>query len=251
MKADHFRDKTITTGTWISTGSPTVADIASQYPFDWLLLDFEHGSTHEAALPDILRTVASEKMTVIVRVPAPDPVLIGRVLDWGADGIMVPHVRSAAEAAQCVAATRYPPHGTRGYSSSVRAYGYGTNVPAAPSQVRPLVFAQIEDADGLGNSHAIAATAGVDVLFVGPADLRLALTTSTGPDIPSFDIALNEVVRATKAHGKQAGILLRDHHQIDTMRQMGYQCLAIDSDIGILRNGYAMLMDKLRATRRS
>ncbi len=243
MKTDEFRRKPMTTGTWISSGSPVIAEMAARYPFDWLLLDFEHGGAPEAALPDLLRATTHQRPAIVVRVPALDPILISRALDWGADGIMIPHVHSAKEAVLCVAATRYPPHGSRGYSSSVRTYGYGINPPADPSLVQPLVFAQIEDEEGVRNSYAVAAVSGIDVLFVGPADLRLALAGNQATNTMTFEAAIRQVANAAVTHRKQAGILIRDYNQIGTLKKAGFSCLAIDSDIGILRAGYKRLTE--------
>lgn len=242
MNTIRIRENTFSLGTWISTGSPVVAELASQYPFDWILIDFEHGATSDASIPDILRSASNRLPAVIVRVPELLPSLIARALDWGADGIMLPHVRSAQEAVLCVQAMHYPPHGSRGYSSSVRAYGYGTAAPADPTKVHPLLFVQIEDLAGVNHSEAIAAVDGVDVLFVGPADLKLALANGATSEKPLFDDALRHVANAAATHGKQAGILLRDHAQVDNMRTSGYSCIAVDSDLALLRQGYERLI---------
>jgi 2-keto-3-deoxy-L-rhamnonate aldolase RhmA len=242
MTPPMIRENDFALGTWISTGSPVVAEIACQYPIDWILLDFEHGATSTATLPEILRGIVHLNPAAIVRVPEFSPSLIARALDWGGDGIMLPHVRSAVEAARCVQAMRYPPAGIRGYSSSVRAYGYGTTTPTDLSTIRPRLFAQIEDADGVFAAEAIAAVDGVDVLFVGPADLKLALATAAAPQQFTFEDALRQVADAAAAHGKQAGILLRDHTQIQPMKSLGYTCIAVDSDIALLRQGYERLL---------
>ncbi|WP_353197350.1 aldolase/citrate lyase family protein [Parapedobacter defluvii] len=242
MKTTHIRENAFSLGTWISSGSPVVAELTIQYPFGWILIDFEHGSASDASMPEMLRGVSAGLPAVIVRVPELQPSLIARALDWGADGIMLPHVRSAQEASQCVQAMHYPPHGHRGYSSSVRAYGYGTATPADPAKVQPLLFVQIEDLAGVNHSEAIAAVAGVDVLFVGPADLKLALANETTSEKPTFDDAIHTVAAAAATHGKRAGILLRDHTQVDTMRTLGYSCIAVDSDLALLRQGYERLI---------
>lgn len=241
MKQTTIRDDDFSLGTWVSTGSPVVAELACQFPFDWLLIDFEHGAASPAVLPEILRGVSHCKPAVIVRLPAMNAADIAHVLDWGADGIMLPHVRSAEEAKACVAAMYYPPNGSRGYSSSVRAYGYGTDVPTDPTTVKPLFFAQIEDLAGVERADEIATVEGVDVLFLGPADLKLALATEKAPDKPDMETAINRVVAAANQHGKRAGILVRDHQTIGQLQQTGFSCLAVDSDIAILKEGYRLI----------
>lgn len=245
MKNREWYNGELLVGTWISSGSPVVAELASYFPIDWLLIDFEHGSTSEEQLPEILRAIASQPVIVIVRIAALDPVIISRILDWGADGIMLPHVRSAEEALLCVSAMRYPPNGTRGYSSSVRAYRYGIDTPAEPAEITPLFFAQIEDIAGVQNSQEIASVAGVDMLFVGPSDLRLDLKNNPVAQSISFESAIQQVVIAANLHDKRAGILVRDNADLRQMKTLGFSCLAIDSDIGILRTGYKRLIEQV------
>jgi 2-dehydro-3-deoxyglucarate aldolase/4-hydroxy-2-oxoheptanedioate aldolase len=173
-----------------------------------------------------------------VRVGAPHPDLIQRVLDWGADGLMVPHVDSAALAQAVVRAVRFPPHGTRGYSRSVRACGYGLEVPDA--DVQPLVFAQIESVEAVSRAAQIAATDGVDVLFVGPADLTFDLN-ATGSKRPYAD-CLKAVADAARASGRQAGILTRSEADVAALSSQGFTVQAVDSDIAVLRQRYKDLV---------
>lgn len=185
---DKFRSPAPCIGTWLSLGSAVVAEMASQCGFDWLLIDMEHGSMAEPAVLPMLQALQSHKVAAVVRIPSHEPSMIARVLDWGADGIMAPHVSSTAEAKNLVRATRYPPDGIRGYSSTVRAYGYGTQ--SADGTTQPLLLAQIECLEGVRNAEAIAGVPGVDVLFVGPADLQLSLSISKGA--PGYDEALDD-----------------------------------------------------------
>ncbi len=242
-KKNDFLNNSVNIGTWISTGSPVVADLVSCFPFDWLLLDLEHGSAAESQLPEIIRTIRNEQVRIIVRVPDSNAATIARVLDWGAHGIMLPHVSSAKEAQECVAAMRYSPLGNRGYSSTVRAYQYGLKPPSDPSLVETLFFAQIENYDGVKNVEEIAAVDGVDVLFVGPADLRLALEHQKSDQRIEFDDALRRVAEVSLKHAKKAGILLRERSAYSDLRALGYDNIAIDSDLGILRKGYADIID--------
>lgn len=221
-------------GTWLSSGSPMIAELASQCGFGWLLLDMEHGCLTEADLIANLRAAHGSDTMLIVRVPTHDAGLIGRALDWGADGIMVPHVNTAEEAAAIVSAMRYPPDGARGYSRSVRAYGYGLHKPE--TRPAPILFVQIETAEAVRNVRGIAAVPGVDVLFVGPADLGLSLSVEA--DAPAFEDALDHVVCAVHEKGLRAGILVRNAADTADLLQRGFTKLAIDSDISILRSRF-------------
>ncbi len=234
--ATHLEAAQPALGTWISLGEPTVTELASEFGFDWLLLDLEHGCFTEAEVLTNLRAVRRPEVASIVRVPSLAPSLIARVLDRGADGVMVPHISSADEARTLVAATRYAPQGERGYSRTVRAYGYGLRIPGDAAAFRCVVMAQIENLAGVSHVEEIAAVDGVDVLFVGPADLTHDLTVHGAAD--RYEESLLRVARAAQAHGKAAGILARDPGDIPHLREIGYRVFALDSDIGLLRKGY-------------
>ena len=120
-------------GTWLSLGSPVICELAGLCGFDWLLIDLEHGAVGEGALFHSLQALRGSDSAIIVRVGAPHPDLIQRALDWGADGIMVPHVDTIAQAQACVRSALFPPRGTRGYSRSVRACDYGLRGSTPPS----------------------------------------------------------------------------------------------------------------------
>jgi len=233
-------ESSIALGTWLSIGSPVIAELAAECGLDWVLIDLEHGSASEATVPNQLRALRGTKTQGIVRVGALDPALIGRVLDWGANGIMLPHVRSAEEAAACVAAMRYPPAGTRGVSRTVRAFRYG--LEEFPGTSEPVLLAQIEDPTGVENAEAIAQVDGVNALFVGPADLRFALAQRSQHNGPSYSQCIAQVVAAARSSGKAAGILIRDLDTISEHFELGFSVLAAQSDLGILRSQYQGLV---------
>jgi len=234
----NLRTSSFHLGTWLSISSPVIAELVGQCGFDWLLLDLEHGCGGEASLFQNLQALRGSPSAVIVRVGAPHPDLIQRVLDWGADGIMVPHVDTAEHAEAVVRATRFPPHGTRGYSRSVRACGYGMSVPDA--DIRPLILAQIESGEAVGHARDIAAVNGIDALFVGPADLNFDLKAFCST--LSYEACLETVAKAARAGGKQAGILNRNEADIASLTAQGYTVQAVGSDLAILRQHYKDLV---------
>ncbi len=227
-------------GTWLSVGSPVVAELAALSGFDWVLFDLEHGCEAEARLPDQLRAIRGTTTRGIVRVAGPFPDQIARVLDWGADGLMVPRVETAETARVIVDAAYHAPRGRRGFSRTVPATGYGlTSHPEAP-----LVMAQIETRAGVAASASIAKVEGIDVLFVGPSDLRHDLATADDESAPDFDGCIQQISGAARAAGKETGILLRDAETLGAHQDLGFTHIAIDSDLSILRNAYQALLNQ-------
>ncbi len=223
-------------GTWLSIGSPVIAELAAQSGFDWLLLDLEHGCGNESAVLPQLQAIRGTEAKGVVRVGAPHPDLIARVLDWGAHGLMVPHVNSAEEAKSLVKATRYSPRGSRGYSSTVRANDYGLRpVGEVPA---PVVMAQIETIEGVNHASEIADVDGIDVLFIGPSDMRYDLQQRAEIAPGDFDHCVAQVIEAASTAGKQTGILVRDPDDAAKYRDLGFTYIAVDSDLAILRKSY-------------
>ena len=231
-------------GTFLSIGSPAVAELAAECGFDWVLIDLEHGCESDAALPNQLRALRGSGTIAIVRVSAPHPDLIGRVLDWGAQGIMVPHVNTVAEAEHCVRSAYYPPQGHRGVSRTVRAYGYGMRLPG-DSPPKPIILAQIETAEGVANVEQIAAVAGLDALFIGPADLSFDLKARQSPC--SYDECVDAIVKAAKNHDKGCGILVRHADDKEKLKALGFSWLAMDSDLSLVREGFRKNLETARS----
>jgi 2-keto-3-deoxy-L-rhamnonate aldolase RhmA len=227
-------------GTWLSIGSPVIAELAALSGFDWVLLDLEHGNTSEAGVPDQLRALRGSHTKGIVRVGAPHADLIARVLDWGADGIMVPHVSGVAEAEAVVCAAYYPPRGQRGFSRTVRAHDYGLRAP--DSRPAPLIMAQIETLDAANASAGIAGVAGIDVLFVGPADLQHDLRHRSASTPADFEECLNRVTVSACGAGKAAGILVRDPAELPQRMKQGFTYLAVQSDLALLRDAFRTMI---------
>lgn len=234
----------IRAGTFLSIGSAALAELAAECGYDWVLIDLEHGCVSEAALPDQLRALRGSQTQAIVRVSAPHPDLIGRVLDWGAHGIMVPHVNTVADAVACVRAAHYPPGGQRGVSRTVRAYGYGLRVPEG-GLPRPVILAQIETAEGVENVEHIAAVDGIDALFIGPADLSYDLKARQSR--LSYDECLQAIAKAAEDHGKDCGILVRHIDDQEKLRGLGFTWLAMDSDLSLVREGFRRNLQVARA----
>ena len=211
-------------GTFLNLGSPLAAEICARSGFDWLLVDLEHGAGTEGELVPTLQAIG-RRCTALVRVEANERPRFARALDAGADGVMVPRVYSAAEAEQAVRCMRYSPRGIRGVAYMNRAAGWATG----SEEVDALCVIQIETREAVAEADAIAAVDGVDVLFVGPNDLRAAL----GSD----ELPLEAVMDAARAHGKSAGILARSREDADRYAAQGFRFVGIGSDSLFLAEG--------------
>ncbi|MCQ2388459.1 MAG: aldolase/citrate lyase family protein [Kiritimatiellae bacterium] len=234
------KDPRMRIGTFLSLSSPVVAEVCGKYPFDWIMIDGEHGAgASEDALFHILQAMGQTRAKKIVRLGEPDHAQIQHALDWGADGLMIPHVDSPAVAQKALDSMLYPPKGRRGYSRSVRAFGYGTTLPEVPP--KPLLFAQIETLEAVERAGEIAAVDGVDVLFVGPADLGFDLKARGVKT--TVEELLPKIAGAVLPTGKGLGILTRDDADVAKRLSMGYVYQAVDSDLGILRRRWKELTD--------
>jgi 2-dehydro-3-deoxyglucarate aldolase/4-hydroxy-2-oxoheptanedioate aldolase len=231
----------LTLGTWLSVGSPVIAELAAVCGIDWVLLDLEHGCGSDADVPDQLRALRGGPTRGIVRVPGDRPDLVARMLDQGADGVMVPHVDRAEQAEQLVRAASYPPRGQRGVSRTVRAHDYGLR--PLDGRPAPMLIAQIETLAAVDQAAAIAGVDGIDMLFVGPADLQHDLAVRQPTAGAGFEDCLDRVVAAARAAGKAAGILVREPGDLPRRAEQGFSFVAVESDVAILRNAFRGLAD--------
>ena len=211
-------------GTFLNLGSPLAAEACARAGFDWLVFDLEHGAGTERELIPTIQAIAG-RSAALVRVEENDRPRFARALDGGADGVMVPRVDSAEEAAQAIACMRYPPRGVRGVAYMNRAAGWGY----PRGDVDALGVVQIESGAAVDDCGAIAAVDGVDVLFVGPNDLSAALQTD--------DLPLAKVVEAADANGKTAGILARSREDAEHYVEQGFRFVGIGSDSLFLVQG--------------
>jgi len=235
-------NRKLTIGTWISAGAPVITEVIASLGFDWLLFDLEHGCMTGAGIISNLQATGKYPTKIIVRVGEAKPSLIARLLDWGATGIMLPNIRTAKEVKEVVNSMYYPPKGNRGFSSSARTFEYGNTPVKNTVDYSPILIVQIENNDGLSQVDEIARINEVDVLFVGPSDLKLNLSYQKGDSIINYNTALEKVMNEAKKNGKQAGILIKDKKDFASMRTMGFSCIAMGSDISIIRSGYKELL---------
>jgi 2-keto-3-deoxy-L-rhamnonate aldolase RhmA len=221
---------------WLNMGSGAAAEMAALCAFDWVLIDREHGAGGYQNLAEQLWALQAGPTTPIVRVSHLSASEMKRCLDAGCGGIMVPNVNSAAEAARAAEAFRLAPVGLRGAATSTRSslYGYGYEDYVTNANDALTLVVQIESCEAVAEVDQIAATPGVDVLFVGPTDLGTSLRSQSSI---TFDSALRDVLAAASAHGKAAGILARTPQDARAYIERGFNFISCGSDRGVLAGG--------------
>ncbi|MEA2178553.1 MAG: 4-hydroxy-2-oxoheptanedioate aldolase [Solirubrobacteraceae bacterium] len=220
-----------TLGGWCHIPGGFAAEVVAAAGFDWVLVDRQHGLISEDDLFDMLRALQISATPSFVRVSQTDHAEIGRALDAGAHGVVVPQVGSVEEARAAAAACRYGPTGRRSIGPS-RLKLYGRADPEA-ANASVLCLPMIESQAGLDAVEAIADVEGVDGLFVGPADLGL----DTGLQGAAFDDALRRIAAACSDRGKLAGAFGMGAARIPGWIELGYSFLAVDSDATFLLDG--------------
>ena len=229
-----------TIGAFANLGSLAGAELLARAGFDWLIIDLEHGLGTEADLHAQLLAVQGTPTAALVRVPSSERLRVGRALDLGADGLMIPRLETPGEIADTLRWMRYPPVGIRGVALPTRGGGYGEIAHAdlaASVNERLLGVFQVESPEAVAAADDLAAIPGVDVLFVGPADLSHAMGIPGRFADPAFVAALDAVAAACRAHSKAAGILLADATEVPAYRDRGYGFIGVGSDSGWVRLG--------------
>jgi 4-hydroxy-2-oxoheptanedioate aldolase len=236
-------------GTFLGLGSPTATEMCARAGFDWVIIDLEHGAGHESDLLAHLHAVGSTPTAAIVRPRSGDRLRIGRVLDLGAHGVMVPRIDLPGQAAEAISFTRYPPDGIRGLALSTRGAGLGElghgDVRAINQQV--VVIIQIESPSAVDHAAEIAAIDGVDVLFVGPTDLTHSMGIPGRFGDSRYLAALEHVVAAAEGAGKATGILLRDATVLPRHLELGLRFIGLGSDLAFIADGARTALALTRA----
>ena len=234
-------------GLWSHLCSHISTEILAHCGFDWLVLDMEHSPNE---LPDILaqlQAMNGGSATPVVRVPWNDAVTFKRLLDIGVQSFLVPYVQTAEEARQAVAATRYPPHGVRGYAGAPRASGYGRIKDYAHRCADEMcLLLQIETVEGLNNLEAIAAVDGVSGIFIGPGDLSAALGHLGNPKHPDVLKTIDEAIARIRACGKAPGILTGDESLAQHYVAQGCLFVAVGADQNLLRDSAQALVGRFK-----
>lgn len=234
-------------GTFIRTPASVIVEIAADTGLDFAVLDAEHAPFDPQMLDQCLMAGLLKDFPLLVRIPALDPATIGSVLDMGASGIVVPHIRNVGEARRAVDAALYH-QGSRGLSGSHRAAGYGRADLVEwthEADAATVIVGQLEDADALDEIDAIAAIDRIDCLFIGRADLMLSLR-ETDPHGDRVNAAVATFAKAARAAGRSLGTFVVPD-QIAAHFQDGFSLLTAGTDQSLLKRAMGMVAETGRS----
>jgi len=244
-------------GLWVGLADGYAAELLAGTGFDWLLIDGEHAPNDLRSVLAQLQGIAStwsaqadtaERSQPIVRVPVGDTALIKQYLELGAQTLLVPMVDTAEDAQRLARAMRYPPDGIRGMGNALarssRWQSYPRYVHEANEQVCLLV--QAETVEALKNIDAIAATPGVDGVFIGPADLSASMGFPGQPEHPQVQAAIADAIARILRAGKAPGILALTDEQTHKWLDAGALFVAVGVDTVVLKSAASQLAAKFK-----
>jgi 4-hydroxy-2-oxoheptanedioate aldolase len=227
-----------TFGIWAVIDSSLTAEFAADAGYDYVCVDLQHGMSDERTMVAMFQAISGAGSTPLARLAWNEPWLIMRALDLGAAGVIVPLVGSGDEARRAVQACKYPPHGNRSYGP-VRAHRMVGS--AAPSDLADAVLclAMVETRDGLNRLEEIVSTPGLDGIYIGPADLALALGQTPGAGGEALEEAIAHVRETCAAHGLIAGMHCHTGESARAFAAQGFRMLTVGMDSSLLKSTIA------------
>ena len=234
-------------GLWCSLASPISTEIVAGSGFDWLLLDMEHSANDLRDIYGQLQAMGEGSATAMVRVPSDEPITIKRILDTGAQSLMIPNIDDVEQARRAVAATRYAPQGIRGFSQAPRAARFG-RIPDYHARCAGEIFVAVQIASrrALDNLEKIAAVEGVDGVFIGPGDLSTSLGFLGQQNHPEVVAVIEDAIARIRRAGKHAGILTANEELAQRYIAAGTRFTAVGSDMGLLARSSEALAARFR-----
>ncbi len=247
---ERWRSGKPSLGGWLTTADPQIAEYLASCGYDEICVDQQHGLADGAALAGVFRAIEVHGAAPTTRVPANSFAEIGKALDVGAVAIVVPMVGTAEEAARAAAACHYPPRGGRSVGPLRGPLARASERLEALDEAACVVM--VETADGLRNVDAIAATPGVDAIYIGPGDLGLGLGLSAWPDDWSLvqakihADAIATILAACRRHGVAPGIHTGDGTTARRYLDHGFLMVTVASDLGLITSGGRTQLDLAR-----
>lgn len=244
--------KELSIGSWLTIPHQAVIEVLSTAGFDWLTIDMEHSPISIETIMNLIGHIQGNNMQALVRVSKNEEVAIKRVLDAGADGVIVPMINSKEDAVQAVSLVKYPPIGKRGVGLN-RAQKYGTAFKTYQEWVlkESVVIAQIEHIDAVNNLEEILSVDGIDGIIVGPYDLSASMGFPGQYDREDVKLALNKIDLITKSMNMPLGfhVVESDHSKVLDKIKKGYSFLAFSLDFFFLGDKARQEMKLLKMKR--
>jgi len=221
-----------TAGAWLQIASPLTAEIMGQAGFDWLIIDMEHGPGDILSLTAQLQAVNASETVPIVRAPWNDFVILKRILDAGAYGVLIPYINNRSEAEAAVRACLYPPEGIRGVAGSPRAAGFGQNSMNYLTRANDEIFIMtaVETMAGVENIADILSVDRLDGIFIGPMDLSSSVGHMGNAQHPEVKAAIASVEETVLASGKILATIAGNWDQAKQLYERGYQMIMLMAD---------------------
>jgi len=244
----RWRDGAVTLGAWLTSPDPAVAEVIGDCGFDYVNVDLQHGLIDVASAVSIFRALVGRDVVVTCRVPSNEPGIIGKVLDAGAMGIIVPMVNTAEQAARAVRACRYAPAGSRSYGPIRARRQYGADY-ATWANDRISCIPMIETAEAIDNLDAILGVEGIDAVYVGPSDLAVSMGLQPGLDNPDdeYQAALSAVLEACGRRSVVPGIHSGPPLAATRLAQ-GFRMVTVCSDLVALESAALAALDAAKQT---
>lgn len=243
---ERLRAGELLAGTWVKTPHPHIVEVLALSGLDVLAIDAEHAPFHRGDIDTALLAAKAGGVPALVRIPHFAPEAVLQALDCGADGIIAPHIRTAAEAEALVRACHYGPGG-RGFAGSSRAAAYTTlGMAKTREKARDIcVIAQIEDAEALNDLDAICSVEGIDAVFIGRIDLTISLGCDSPDDERVVD-AVQSICEACCNAGRRVGMFLSRVEDVPEWRGRGASLFLLGSDQDFMLKGARALGDAIR-----
>jgi 4-hydroxy-2-oxoheptanedioate aldolase len=218
-------------GLWASLPTVLTAELAASAGYDYVCVDLQHGGADETTMVAMFAAIEAAGATPLARVAFNEPWMIMRVLDLGASGVVVPLVNSREEAIRAVRACRFPPHGMRSYGPLRAAMTSGSTDPDVLGDV--LCIVMVETSEGLENVEEIAATPGLDAIYVGPADTALSLGRKPGQGGDALEQAIARVNAACAQAGIAPGIHCGSGREARARAEAGFRLVTVAVDTNL------------------
>lgn len=253
MLKNKLQNNELTIGSWVTIGHPSIIEIMASAGFEWLVVDLEHTSIDLSIAHILISTIQANGMKALVRVSKNEEVIIKRVLDMGADGIVVPMIKSKADALDAINFAKYPPIGKRGVGL-FRAQKYGIGFDEYKKWVNDelVIIAQIEHIEAVININDIITTEGIDGVIIGPYDLSGSMGYPGEYHRDDVQKAIADVLSACKNHNVPSGfhVIESDPTKLQKKIEQGCTFLAYSLDFFFLgdsaRNGMNVIQEGLK-----